>query len=147
VQYLLHKSHFVFAGGTAMPRFTPGELKVMSLLWEHGELKPGELQARFPEPIKNPALRSYLTTLLGKGHVTRRLVGKAYYYKAATRPRPAFRSMLGELVDAYCGGSVRALVMNIIKSEKLSEDDLIALKRLADEGKQPPPPLTGSRKS
>ena len=61
-----------------MPRFTPGELKVMRLLWEHGELKPAELQERFPEPIKNPALRSYLTTLLEKGHVTRRRVGKAY---------------------------------------------------------------------
>jgi BlaI family penicillinase repressor len=117
-----------------MPRFTPGELKVMRLLWEHGDLKPAELQKHFPEPIKNPALRSYLTTLLEKGHVTRRLVGKAYYYKASTRPRSAFRTMLGELVDAYCGGSVQALVMNIIKTERLSEDELLALKRLADSG-------------
>ena len=39
-----------------MPRFTPGELKVMRLLWEHGEMKPADLQkAGFPEPIKNPA--------------------------------------------------------------------------------------------
>ena len=117
-----------------MPRFTTGELKVMRLLWEHGELKPAELQARFPEPIKNPALRSYLTTLLEKGHVTRRRVGKAFYYKAATRSRSAFRTMLGELVDAYCGGSVQALVMNIIKAERLSEDELLELKRLADGG-------------
>ena len=93
-----------------MPRFTPGELKVMRLLWEHGEMKPADLQERFPEPIKNPALRSYLTTLVEKGHVTRRRVGKAYFYKPVTRPRSAFRSMLGELVDAYCGGSVQALV-------------------------------------
>ena len=124
-----------------MPRFTPGELKVMRLLWEHGEMKPGELQNRFPEPIKNPALRSYLTTLLEKGHVTRRLVGKAYYYKPATRPRSAFRSMLGELVDVYCGGSVQDLVMNIIRSEKLSEDELLALKRLADSGDPTSKPL------
>ena len=117
-----------------MSRFTPGELKVMRLLWDHGELKPAELQERFPEPIKNPALRSYLTTLLEKGHVTRRRVGKAFYYKAATRSRSAFRTMLGELVDAYCGGSVQALVMNIIKSERLSEDELLELKRLADAG-------------
>ncbi len=116
-----------------MPRFTSGELKVMRLLWEHGELKPAELQEQFPEPIKNPALRSYLTTLVEKGHVTRRRVGKAYYYKAVTRSRSAFRTMLGELVETYCGGSVSALVMNLIKSEKLSEADLIELKRLADE--------------
>ena len=60
-----------------MPRFTPGELKVMRLLWEHGELKPSELQDRFPEPIKNPALRSYLTTLAREGtrHPTSRRQG------------------------------------------------------------------------
>ncbi len=123
-----------------MPRFTPGELKVMRLLWEHGELKPAELQTRFPEPIKNPALRSYLTTLVEKGHLTRRRVGKAYYYKAATRSRSAFRTMLAELVEAYCGGSVSALVMNLIKSEKLSEADLLELKRLADEDRGSPAP-------
>jgi BlaI family transcriptional regulator, penicillinase repressor len=116
-----------------MPRFTPGELKVMRLLWEHGELKPAEFQRRFPEPIKNPALRSYLTTLVEKGHITRRRVGKAYFYKAVTQSRSAFRTMLGELVQTYCGGSVSALVMNLIKSEKLSEADLLELKRLADQ--------------
>ncbi len=117
-----------------MPRFTPGELKVMRLLWAHGELKPAEVQQLFPDPIKNSALRSYLSILLEKGHVGRRRVGKAYYYKALTRSRPAFRKTLDELVEAYCGGSLQSLVMNIIRMEKLTEDDLIALKRLADEG-------------
>ncbi len=129
-----------------MPQFTPGEMKVMRLLWEHGEMKPADLQDRFPEPIKNPALRFYLTTLLEKGHVTRRKVGKAFYYKPATRPRSAFRSVLGELVDTYCGGSIQTLVLNIIKSEKLSEDDLIALKRLADQDQNTKPPATRRRK-
>jgi predicted transcriptional regulator len=128
-----------------MPHFTPGELKVMRLLWEHGEMKPAELQGRFPEPIKNPALRSYLTTLLDKGHVTRRKVGKAYFYKPATRPRSAFRSMLSDLTETFCGGSVQTLVMNLIRSEKISEDDLIALKRLADQADEPAPRGAGGR--
>lgn len=129
-----------------MPQFTPGELKVMRLLWEHGEMKPAELQERFPEPIKNPALRSYLTTLLEKGHVSRRKVGKAFFYRPATRPRSAFREMLSDLTDTFCGGSVQALVMNLIRSEKLSEDDLIALKRLADQSDESAPRSTGGRK-
>ena len=126
-----------------MARLTQGELKVMRLLWEHGEMKPAELQARSPEPIKTSALRSHRATLLEKGHVTRRLVGKAYFYRPTTRKRSAFRTMLGELVDAYCGGSIENLVMNIIRSEKLSEDDLIALRRLADAEGEPPPPAGG----
>jgi predicted transcriptional regulator len=41
--------------------------------------------------------------------------------------------MLSELVDTYCGGSVQALVMNIIRAERLSDDELLKLKKLADE--------------
>ena len=135
MQYDLHVTRF--AMGVPMAKFTAAELRVMRLLWEHGEMKPAELQARFPEPIKNPALRATLATLVGKGHATRRRVGKAYYYQPATRPKSAFRTMLGELVDGYCGGSVRTLVMNIIRAEELSAADLLALKELAD---QPPAP-------
>ncbi len=115
-----------------MPRFTPGELAVMQTLWEHGELKPSEVQENFREPIKNPALRSYLAILLEKGHVSRRKVGKAYYYRAVTRRSTAFRSMIREIADAYCDGSARNLVLNLIRAEKLSDEELLELKRLAD---------------
>ena len=59
-----------------MPRFTQGELEVMRILWEHGELKPAEIHARFPRNITNPSLRSYLAILLEKGSVVRRRDGK-----------------------------------------------------------------------
>lgn len=121
-----------------MPTFTPGELAVMRILWEHGELKPAEVQERFDEPIKNPALRSYLKILLDKGHVSRRKVGKAYFYKAVTKQRSAARSTLTEMVDAYFNGSAKNLVLNLIRQEKLSEEDLLELKRLAEEPKSKP---------
>ena len=64
--------------------FTPGELEVMQVLWRHGPLKPGEIQRRFPRPIRNAALRSVLLVLLEKGHVTRDKEGRAYRYEART---------------------------------------------------------------
>ena len=121
-----------------MARFTPGELAVMCILWEHGELKPSEVQERFPEPIKNPALRSYLKVLLEKGHVSRRKVGKAFFYKAKTRQQVAFRSTLREMAEAYCDGSMRSLVLNLIRTEKIREEELLELKRLADDEQSGP---------
>jgi predicted transcriptional regulator len=111
----------------------------MRLLWEHGAMKPARIQELFPEPIKNPALRSYLSILLSKGHVARRKVGKAFFYRALTRRESAFRSMLRELLDTYCAGSTRALLLNLIRQERLDEDDLVKLKRLADESPAAPP--------
>ena len=115
-----------------MNPFTLGELDVIRILWENGELKPAEIQVRFPRPIKNAALRSYLSILLEKGHVTRRQVGKAFFYKAKTKRDSAFFRTLKDLINCYCEGSSQALLMAIIRSERLSEAELLRLKRLAE---------------
>ena len=115
------------------PRLTPAELEVMQILWDHGELKPAEIQDHFPREIKNPALRSILSILVDKRHVVRSKHGKAFFYKAKTRRQSVFRSMLREVTEVFCQGSSEALLMNLIKSEKLSEQELVALKRLADD--------------
>jgi predicted transcriptional regulator len=120
-----------------MPRFTRGELEVMRILWEHGELKPAEIHAHFPRKITNPSLRSYLAILLDKGHVARHRVGKAYYYRAKTRRESTFRTMLRELTRVCCDGSVETLLCQLIRAEKLSEADLLELKRLSEDGRRP----------
>jgi BlaI family penicillinase repressor len=121
-----------------MPRFTKGELEIMRILWQHGELKPAEIHQRFPRKIKNSSLRSYLTILLEKGHVVRRRVGKAFFYQAKTRRESTFRTMLREVSRVCCDGSVRSLLCQLIQTEKLSKEDLLELKRLS-EGNPPPP--------
>lgn len=120
-----------------MRKFTDGELDVMHILWEHGELKPAEIIERFPRPIKNPAMRSFLSVLVHKGHVTRRKVGKAYFYKAKTQEEPAFSSMLSKMVDVFFSGSTEALLCRLIRSEKLTEQQLLELKKLAQQEELP----------
>ncbi len=117
-----------------MPEFTKGELEVMRILWKHGELKPGEIHERFPWKIKNSSLRSYLAILLDKGHVTRRRVGKAYLYRAKTRRDSTFRSMLDDVARVCCDGSIKKVLCQLIRAERLSAEDLLELKRLSDEG-------------
>ena len=116
-----------------MARFTANELEVMRILWEHGELKPAEVQSRFPRPIKNPALRSHLSVLVDKGHVTRRKVGKAYLYRAKTRRDRAFRTMVRDMLHVFFAGSARELVAHMIETEQLSHDELLELQQTADD--------------
>ena len=97
-----------------MAMLTAGELEVMQVLWGHGELKPAEIQKSFGRPVKNATLRSALRVLLEKGHVTRRKVGMAYYYRSKTPDRNAFRRMSRRLAQVFCGGSSAALVARLI---------------------------------
>jgi predicted transcriptional regulator len=128
-----------------MSRFTKGELEIMRILWKHGELKPAEIQQRFPWKIQNSSLRSYLAILLEKGHLIRRRMGKAYFYRAKTRRDSTFRNMLRDLTRICCDGSVEALLCQLIRSEKLSEEDLIELKRIS-QGNPPAVDLTDKEK-
>lgn len=116
-----------------MMKLTAGELKVMQLLWQHGEMKPSEMQDLFPEPIKNAAIRSYLSILVEKGHITRKQVGKAFFYKAKTQQNRAFHSMLKDLVDTFCGGSKKRLLLTLVKSEKLTDEQLAEIQAIADQ--------------
>jgi BlaI family transcriptional regulator, penicillinase repressor len=128
-----------------MTRFTRGELEIMRILWEHGELKPADILAKFPRDIANPSLRSYLAILLEKGHVMRRRVGKAYFYRAKTRRESTFRTMLRDLTRVCCDGSVENLLCQLIRNEKLSEADLLELKRLSEELPRSTQPRKGEK--
>ncbi len=114
-------------------QFTSGEMEVMQILWEHGELKPAEIQDRFTRPIKNAAVRSLLRILVEKGHVTRRAKGKAFFYRAKTKRESTFRSMLGNLINTFCGGSSEALLCELLAREDLSPEELLDLQRTAQE--------------
>jgi predicted transcriptional regulator len=131
-----------------MASFTSSELEVMKILWEHGELKPSQMQDRYPRPIKNAALRFQLKVLLDKGHVARRKIGKAYYYKAVTARQGAFRRMAQRMAEVYCRGSAAGLIAELIKTEKLTKDEIQELQRVA-EGKHlaKTPAKKGGKKS
>lgn len=120
-----------------MATFTAGELEVMQVLWDHGALNPTQIEERFPRPIQNAALRSVLLVLLEKGHVTREKVGRSYVYEARTPRQNTFKNMIRRISDVFCGGSPAALIAQIIKTEKLSKDDIAELRRVMSQAEEP----------
>lgn len=114
-----------------MASLTAGELEVMQVLWAHGELKPSQIQDRYPRPIRNAALRFQLRILLDKGHVVRRKVGKAYFYKAATARRGVFKTMAKRMADVFCQGSRVGLIAELIEAEDMTREQIEELKSFA----------------
>jgi len=115
----------------AMPLMTSTELEMMRVLWQHGEQKPSEIQERYGRPIKNAALRFQLRILLAKGHVTRRKVGKAYYYRASASRKGTLKRMVSRMAEVFCGGSTADLIAQLIKAEKLDAAQIRELQRYA----------------
>ena len=111
--------------------FTPAELEVMQVLWKHGELKPSEILDHIPRSTTNAALRAVLRILVDKKHLSRKLNGKAYFYKPTKSPDRALKSIARSLSDIFCGGSPASLIAHLIKHEELSDEEIDELQKVA----------------
>lgn len=116
------------------------ELEALRILWEKGQLKPGEIQREFGWAIENATLRSVLRVLVDKGLAGREKVGKAFVYQAKASQRGLLSSMVGRLSQVFAGGSAAALVAQLMEIEKLSAADVAELRQVAQE--QPRKPET-----
>ena len=116
-----------------MAQLNRNELETMRVLWEKGSLKPAEIQGDFAWPIENATLRSVLRVLMDKRLVTRRKVGKAYYYRAKASRRRVLRNMAQRMAHVFTGGSAADLIAQLIKAENLSKKEVEELRRVAAE--------------
>jgi predicted transcriptional regulator len=114
-----------------MNSLNQNELEALRILWEHGELKPAEIQSRFAWPMENATLRSVLVNLVEKKHITRRLQGKAFFYTACVPKATLLETTVQMLARIFAGGSRQDLVMQLLEKSDLKPADLELLRRTA----------------
>lgn len=100
------------------------ELEALRILWDESDLKPADIQARFAWSIDNGTLRSVLANLVDKGHLTRKLHGKAYLYSARVPKQTLLQSMMHGLARIFAGGSHKQLVAQLVETGDLKPADL-----------------------
>ena len=107
------------------------ELETLRILWERGESKPAEIQARFVWPIENATLRSVLANLVGKKLITRKLQGKAFYYAACVPKATLLQTMTQTLARIFAGGSRQELVVQLLETSDIKPADLKLIRKSA----------------
>jgi len=106
----------------------------MQVLWENGASPVQAVQEKLPgESLAYTTVQTMLNVLQRKGKVKRRLVGKAYEYRAVLSRERALREAAGDLLDRMFGGSVDALLMSLVKSRQIDATKLAKLQQLIDE--------------
>jgi len=114
-----------------MTSLNQNELETLRILWEQGELKPAEIQSHFSWPIENATLRSVLVNLVEKGQAARRLQGKAYFYAARVPKATLLQTMTKTLARVFAGGSHEELVMQLMNTADIKEQDLKLIRQTA----------------
>ena len=114
-------------------QLTPLELEIMKVLWETGPANVQTVQQTLERPLAYTTVQTMLNVLHRKGHATRTLKQKAYFYRPSISRRDAAKQAVADVVDRLFSGSASNLVMSLVETKQLSGDELARLRDLLDE--------------
>ena len=110
------------------------ELQVLQLLWQLGESSVMSVRDALAEQCDRDIARTSVVTTLNvmtdKGLVHRRQEGRAYLFSHAVTQEETSQGMLGDLIDRVFDGSAEALLLNLLDSEHVDDDEHRSLRRL-----------------
>ena len=112
------------------------ELEVLKVLWDEGPATVRQVLAHLHKQGRRVAyttVLTFLTRLEQKGFVASDKSGLAHVFRAAVSRERISRSRLRKVVKELYDGAAGSLVLHLVKTERLSPEELSALQRLLDE--------------
>lgn len=122
---------------------TDAELAVLQVLWERGPASRRQLTDRlYPggSPAYYTTVQKLLERLEGKGYVAQVESPGALTFQAVISRDELINRRLLEMAEKLCEGSITPLLMNLVRSNRLSAKELQEIRALIDELRQQPKP-------
>jgi predicted transcriptional regulator len=126
--------------GRSLPHVTDAELAVLQLLWERGPSAVRRIaDTLYPGggPSEYATVHRLLERLEGKGYVRRDRVEGVYVFAALLDREAVLGQQLETLAERMCGGSLQPLLSTLVKSKRLSADELRELLALVERESRP----------
>lgn len=116
------------------PRPTEGELAILRVLWEGGPRSVRDIQQVLNEarPTGYTTVLKLLQIMTEKGLVDRDEKVRPQIYRARYSQEKTQKQLLQDLLQRAFGGSVRALVLQALATEKTPAKELAELESLLD---------------
>jgi predicted transcriptional regulator len=116
---------------------TEAEQRLMEIVWSAGPATVGHIVEAIPA-AERPAyntVQTIMKILERKGYVEHRAEGRAFVYQAVVGRDAAARTAVSHLMQRFFGGSPRALALNLIEGDHLTDDELDELQRTIKRAK------------
>ena len=113
---------------------TKAELAILRVLWTEGPLSVRDVQAILDrsKPTGYTTVLKIMQIMADKGLVDRDDSVRPQIYRARFSEDRTQRQLLTDLIQRVYGGSVKALVLHAIGTQKPSAEDLEKIKKLLD---------------
>ena len=80
-------------------------------------------------PMKESTTRTVLKRLEEKGYVRREVAGRVFVYSGVEEPHHLAGKAVRQILDRFCGGSVERLLLGMVTSEVVDQQELERLAR------------------
>ena len=107
----------------------------MRVVWELGEATVREIQAHLPGQRHYNSVLTIIRVLESKGHLTHRSQGKSHVYRARQTPQRARNRVTRHLIEHVFGGSATSLVLHLVETGNLTEEDLQSIRKKVRRGR------------
>ncbi len=112
------------------------ELAVLKVLWDKGEARIREItDILYPrgDTSHYATVQKLLERLRERDCVARRRVGRAHVFRATVQRADLIRDHLQSGADKLCKGSLTPLLTQLVDAQRLTPEEITALRRLVDE--------------
>ena len=121
-------------------KLSPTEWSIMNICWEKGETTAREI---YDESLKEKqrgyqTVKTMLDRLAVKKYLERRRFGPLWLYKPARARAKVVAGAVERFVDTVLDNTFAPLVTHFAKKERLSDEELKALKELIEKHKKNP---------
>ncbi|TWU46562.1 BlaI/MecI/CopY family transcriptional regulator [Rubripirellula reticaptiva] len=115
-------------------QLSDAEWIVMNLIWDSGPTEASEVIAALGSDNgwSDATVKTMLHRLVKKGALTTEQIGKKYRYTVAVRRGACVRKASRSFLDVVFGGDAAPALLHLVKTSKLSEDELSQLRELLD---------------
>lgn len=117
-----------------LPMLTAPESEVMNIVWDHHPVVVAEIVERLPRELAYTTVMTTVRILEDKGYIRQcGKVGRAFRYEAAVERQKVSTSMSHEVADRLFKGSIKSMVLSLVRDRSISSDDLAEVKQMIEQ--------------
>lgn len=118
-----------------LPKISDAEWKVLNVIWNNPRITATniELVLGKKEIWKFSTIKSLISRLLKKEVISYEKIGKEYLYYAIIEKDKCIIEESRTFIDKVFAGSIDSMLLNFVKSERLTNEEIKSLRDLLDQ--------------
>lgn len=118
-----------------LPTISEAEYEVMKIIWAHAPISTTEVVERLLETSTwtPKTIQSLLARLVKKGALEYQKNGRVFVYTPLVKEEAYLEKESVTFLNRFYNGALNSMVVNFLKHDKLTKDDIEELKKILDE--------------